>query len=194
MRLLACLLAMVLVGCGRGSGTGGNGNSMHSHDAGTPTGSDDAGAAMSDSGVDAGPASDIDAGIIQGAICPAGLGDAGTVASSDGGDLDASVASADCDGLTPPPVGVPLAFEEGPFGWHGECLGGTADGSGNVALLFDGDTTEYPNPIGVNLFDRSGVPIGAYQGRNSGIYEQLSGYLILDGLDQHTLTAIDTRG
>ena len=130
MRLLACLLAMVIAGCGR-SGAGGNANSTSTHDAGASR-TDDAGAATNDAGVDAGPASNFDAGSPQGAVCPAGLGDAGNFASG-GGDLDNSVGSTDCDGSTLPPVRIPLAIEEGPFGHYNRCMGGTTDGSGQLA-------------------------------------------------------------
>src|SRR5207249_7564596 len=131
------------------------------HDAGASR-TDDAGAATNDAGVDAGPASNFDAGSPQGAVCPTGLGDAGNFASG-GGDLDNSVGSTDCDASTLPPVGIPLAIEEGPFGHYNRCMGGTTDGSGQLAVLTDGDTQEYPNPIDVRLFDRNGAALGKYR-------------------------------
>jgi hypothetical protein len=166
MRASFVLAALFAVACGSGSSVN------------QPPGS-------GSNGSDAGP-------VVTTPPVDAGIPDAG--GPLDAGPADGGVLTDDCDGLLPPAPGNPVVVEVGQLGNTAQCLPGTSDGSGNVALEYSQDSTSTPEPTQLLLFDGTGAQRGTRAGENTGLFEALSGYLVFDGLGATSASTIDPAG
>jgi len=185
MRRFLVVIATAAFACGgggNGSTSGSTSGSTGSPDGGAPASGDAGSAPTADAGsppetdagtpVDAGGGTTADGGTTAGGAIDGGIADGGTAG---GGSTDGGTGASACDGLVPATPAAPLQVQLTDQDLvDGACAPAVVDGTGHIAAVWENAFQPHQNDF--TFFDATGGAVGTYEGVNTVLIGQASGF------------------